>query len=667
MDALNEAINNDDLASGKKILAANPELLSRLGGNDSPPLQSAIQNDKIAWVQLLLDGGEDPNYAGYGNQTTPLTDAIMNGDESNWKTMADLLLAKGALIDVPDMQGQTTLLHLLATGNNGQVDKVKYLLDKGADVTVRDRQGMNAADYAITSQSTDLFQSILAKSDINSRDAEGDTLLQLAVQRGNEPIIQILLAKGIDINGRNNDGETALHMAARARSPLIKVLLDAGANPNLPDFKGDLPLHLALRGNSSGPQFERQIGVMPPWPRLNLTFNGQPGGVPEDSAILAPLTEKSDINAKDGFGMTPLLISVLARDQQARDLISDRTPQMDSTTALFDAVSQENADKIGASLIQKPYLVDFRAPDGSTPLHVAARWGTLGAATALVQKGADVNARDSLGRTPLIRCLTDATGLFLHRAKAMEAFLIAHGADINAADITSDTALREAVRSGDMELVTPLLDGGARVDPVSQFGKTPLMEAIAGRADSHIIDALLAKGAWVNVQEQDGWSPLMLAVESGNKSLVQELLTKGADVNHRNQQGVSVLGIVLNSNGNGANTFELAALLIQNGADPAEKGNGQTLLGRVVESGSETAPDLVKLLLATKKFDVNVHDSQGTYLIEAINSGKQDLVQILLDAGADPNDGSDDGTPLAIAKQGANQAIVAMLVAKGAK
>ena len=158
--------------------------------------------------------------------------------------------------------------------------------------------------------------------------------LHLAIARGSNEATSLLIEKGADVNAINATGDTPLHLAAQNPGPLIKTLLDAGANANLKNFRGDLPLHLALRR----PDDFAPVSTITYSP-YSVRETPRP---PDDSgprgARLAPLIAASDINARDQNGLSPLLEAILARDQEARDLIIARAPRADSTIKLFDAV-----------------------------------------------------------------------------------------------------------------------------------------------------------------------------------------------------------------------------------------------------------------------------------------------------------------------------------------
>jgi ankyrin repeat protein len=86
-------------------------------------------------------------------------------------------------------------------------------------------------------------------ADINIRDNKGNTLMHYSVlPYGNNPlVIDLLLKKGMDVNGRNRDGETPLHTVSTMEG--VELLIKKGADINAKDEKGRRPLELAIQKN----------------------------------------------------------------------------------------------------------------------------------------------------------------------------------------------------------------------------------------------------------------------------------------------------------------------------------------------------------------------------------------------------------------------------------
>lgn len=376
-ETLAESIRKGDLAAVKAAIEADPKLMGG-GSRGQSPLYSAIQSGKTDIVTYLLSKGADPNAEIYGS--TPLSMAV-GGYTENWKPVAEALLAKGAKIEATDNEGQTALLRALSNGGSSQKEKIAWLISKGADINTRSRYGKNALETALSGSSSEVVTLILEKADVKKADENGNTPLFAAVNRGNAEYVRLLLDKGADLNAQNVSGDTVLHIAAQNPGAMLKLLVEAGAKTNLKNNRGDLPVHIALRRRD-----ENAVPVYNPYGGYN-DYQGRQGsddGATPRGTLIAPLTDKSDINAKDQFGLSPLLLAVKGRDQESRDLIIERAPKMDSTTQLFDAAAQGNVAVLKDLLTKKPFLVYFRLPDGTTPLHVSALWGTLGAAQLLV-------------------------------------------------------------------------------------------------------------------------------------------------------------------------------------------------------------------------------------------------------------------------------------------
>lgn len=181
-------------------------------------------------------------------------------------------------------------------------------------------------------------------------------------------------------------------------------------------------------------------------------------------------------------------------------------------------------------------------------LLAAAKTGDNAQVEKLLGQGADPNAKDLDGSTPLIWMAS--SGL----TDGVEA-LLKKGAQVNAKDKTGWTALMGAARKGHSDTVRALLGNGAYVDAKDNNGWTALMSAAASRRPD-TVRALLEKGADVNATDKTGWTALMGAADSGQLESVLALLSKGADRKARNRNGNTAATIARNHH-----YLEVSALL----------------------------------------------------------------------------------------------------------
>ena len=168
--------------------------------------------------------------------------------------------------------------------------------------------------------------------------------------------------------------------------------------------------------------------------------------------------------------------------------------------------------------------------DGNTPLHLAAANDKKGAVVRrLINAGADVNAKDNYGWTPL-SCASKNGNLDVVIA------LMGAGADVNAKakDDHCIIPLHLASNNGHTDIVTALINIGADINAKTKDKSTPLHSAsIAGRTD--IVIALINAGADVNSKRNDGWTPLHSASYNGLTDVAIALINAGADVNAINK------------------------------------------------------------------------------------------------------------------------------------
>jgi predicted Ser/Thr protein kinase len=156
----------------------------------------------------------------------------------------------------------------------------------------------------------------------------------------------------------------------------------------------------------------------------------------------------------------------------------------------------------------------------ATPaLIIAAARGDLQITTSLLDRGADVNARDGQGWTALL-------GAVDRGDQTIVEMLLDRGADVNAQDDQGWTALSGAADRGHHEIARLLLERGADVNAARESGVTSLMIA-ASRGDHELVQMLLDRGANVNARSADGTTALGSAVDRGHAEIVELLLDRG--------------------------------------------------------------------------------------------------------------------------------------------
>ena len=234
---------------------------------------------------------------------------------------------------------------------------------------------------------------------------------------------------------------------------------------------------------------------------------------------------------------------------------------------------------------------DVTAPqgDGTTALHWAGYWDEDDMAALLLDAGADANATTDLGVTPLWTACENGSA-------QMTRILLEVGADPNAALLSGETLLMTATHSGSAAVIEQLLAAGADVNTAEQGrGQTALMWAVAQRHPD-VVEALLAHQPDVHARSdvrtevvktspepwnpdyiidllQGGYTPLLFAARVGDLDSARLLVAAGADVNDTAPYGTSATVVAAHS-GHG----ELAAFLLEQGADPNAAGAGYTAL-----------------------------------------------------------------------------------------
>ncbi|MFC2124625.1 ankyrin repeat domain-containing protein [Bacteroidota bacterium] len=209
----------------------SPKCANAQSGDD---LINAIAYQDLDKVKSLIETGVDINfqYDADGSGTTPLMMACMY----NFADIAKYLLDKGADVSIISNRGTTALMGAAAVSG----EMVDLLLAKGADISVKDRDGNSAYMYSISGVLSDrvgfevpqkfLDKGVDVDESADSGAIAGYTTLMMAAGNKRPDIVKFLAENGADVNTKAGDGQTPLGMAERENDQeMIAILKELGA------------------------------------------------------------------------------------------------------------------------------------------------------------------------------------------------------------------------------------------------------------------------------------------------------------------------------------------------------------------------------------------------------------------------------------------------------
>ncbi|WP_265035252.1 MULTISPECIES: ankyrin repeat domain-containing protein [unclassified Wolbachia] len=433
-----------------------------------------------------------------------LSYAVQDGDFNKVQGLVN----RGANVNAKDKDGKTPLHY--ASQSFHHLDIVKYLISKGADIDVKDNSGSTPEDeehYTNSNTMRQVFMQAHLDKELlltvkNEKDLKtiNDLIAKDIDDRthggfyytwsGNLGTVEFLVSKDVSVNATDKYGCTLLHWSAlKGHSDIAKFLVDKGANMNAKDVLGRTPMHFAVMNNHK------------------------------------------DIQDVYGRGLT-------------------------YTTA------ESNDEEIVQLFLMKGASINEVDKNGETPLHLASWGGHFDILQDLINNGANIGAKDSSGKTSLdiardkghnnLVQYLQQTQLTLDKQLLIAIGnsdlnkvrgLVAQGANIDTNDKNGNTLLYSAAEIGDLNLVKLLLDNGANIEAKNgEYQATPLHGAVENyRID--VVKLLLNRGANVNAEDKDNWTPLHYAADTNSLDIVKVLVDAHANLDARSDYGKAPLDI----------------------------------------------------------------------------------------------------------------------------
>ena len=421
-----------------------------------------------------------------------------------------------------------------------------------------------------SSYGTEVLRMLLDKTkDFDPQD--GRAFLLLAIEKGspyNSEFLTFLLERDLDLQARDESGNTVLHMAAKKNERfLVEELLRQGADAGAVNSAGWTPLQTAMDAGSFF-VFLQLLKSSTAEMRRNLKFD-------EESSSWSEKDEKKEIERR--------VISLLIQEE----FTSTKDPE--GRTALSWAAEYATYESPVAMgfLLELDWDINSCDHSGRTALSYAAaneHYHAKDLVKKLLEAGADLGIKDNLGKTPILHA-AERSSYYVY---GVISELLKAGADANAKDVSGTVVLEHIVafkyfaRRDTIQMIEELLDAGMDPNIKNSSGKTALFSMVdkvyKADDDEHryaqdILWTLLAAGADPNIKDADGKTLRDYALDRADPSLsvillIRECLKLGGDVNSKDASGKTPLFYVTESQIDPGVQVQMVKALLDAGADP---------------------------------------------------------------------------------------------------
>jgi ankyrin repeat protein len=428
--ALHWAVRGNDLETADLLIraGANARLTDRYG---ITPLYLACVNGNSEMIRKLLEAGADVNSIDPTGET-----ALMTAARTGVADALKILLDRGASVDVTDPEFGETVLMLAV--REGHPAAVQVLIEHGAKVNARTRTGPAPAfrppckGTGCGSEGVGINRGGLPDRGIRAATPGGLTALLYAGRDGRPEEARLLVAAGADVNQADPNAISPLLMAiVNNHLDVARFLLDHGANVNADDFWGRTPLWAAVDLRNLDLDHGVDVGVDrgPVLDFIKLLLD-RGANVNARTREVHPgrrwLYSLGDVSWVDMTGQTPFLRAALSGDTTLMRLLMDggadpNIATLAGTTPLMAAAgvnwtvaqtftwSKEALLEAIRICLEKGADVNAVNSMGLTAVMGAANRGSDEIIQFLVGKGAKLDVKDAVGRTPV----TWAEGVFL--------------------------------------------------------------------------------------------------------------------------------------------------------------------------------------------------------------------------------------------------------------
>ncbi|UKZ68738.1 uncharacterized protein TrAtP1_009760 [Trichoderma atroviride] len=551
-------------------------------------LYEAVANNNIEIARLLLEQEKKPDLDAHPPEEEKLLLRAINTGNAD---LVSMLVEHGVEFEFADPNGGVFSTPLSRACGNGDLDIVKFLLDKNADINYTGGMSESPLFAAILHSNDDLATYLLQDESIDVHWARHDGVNALIAAYMNPKIVRQLLKRGVSIEHYSSWG-TILHMAASRWPKTIKALLEHDPKPNLERVCGDdmevesdvgcTPLQIACQYQSPDCiEILLKAGA-------NAKFRNKNGMDAVDILLQADHFSKDIVQCLELILFESDYIDgayVNTKGQTRLHLINNKTPvdvvqlfakgralldrpDNDGFTSLAISIREGNLS-VAKYLINQGASVNVFSPSFGSIIHLAVTKGAVDLVKLLIDSGADCEAVDpkygaSLLYTALgikgnselqkmVKYLVDEAKVPIDKLggefgypiiKAadmtrtdyttgikMLKFLIRRKAQLNVTDSQRRRAVHLACTSQHASGIKLLVEAGAEVDVKDSFGRMPIHFAASSPSNS-CVEYLLEtqKHMDINAADHDGWTPLLWAARSGHASTITRLIAEKADV-----------------------------------------------------------------------------------------------------------------------------------------